>query len=834
MSDYDIDSDPRYDFIKEMQNAPIDPWRESAGAQNDFDFSGNGIDSEGFPASDPMLQMITDTTAVNGTGAEYSSHADVVDNGENSALLVHQGGHDEVAIVENDDGQDDGPPDDSSDVSGFDSDELHRELLKANRRENRLRNWDLINEITRAVTDMTAFKDADAAMMKAHLEDVIENLRNDRDNLKAKFEKLRKSMEESAAAQIATLATEATSSTQEQALLAEKTTKIADLDQQILDKIKEVERLDMVIASKSTAADGQLVSLGAGDADTEALSRFLTDAREENISLRSQLEATPAWPTRIQDLPEGDAIRLEIQSMISTASGNYGKLEAEANNLQSRFDHVTGPNGQLQLEINRLNGLVKPLIDQLGTKSQSIESLQKEVQRLTNSESYFKDTANRLQNELSDANSNIKELKQTITDSFSSDSNTNDALAAKQTLLDNANAALVAANKKIANLEAEKKREVNEANKKASALQFEAKKSADKVLALERELKEPRADNDALLKAKQAMVDLEAAKHENKMLRRANFKLAEDSNKEINTLRAINTHLIHKMNEPKRKFALLEAQLDLNEKKTAVEASNVALAVREEQEGEELKKNEEKEKVEPEMVVVEAIPGSWSDKTKMSDTSAASLPAPTTIVAGLSSCIKGAIGRKVAAVQNAVLNVKSLVIRLWNQWKSHIFCFFLFAVCFVTYFGKDLFYEDPDFIENAPQHQRPSVLGNVIETILDQQMDEFVPASASFFETFAFGVLYFLCFGIFCLLCRYLMPPQLMASDKEFLKAEETLRTAVQADILARKQRKEEEEEAVRQRWQEDCARQPHFFESLHPDWIHPLQRPRKYHGYIL
>ncbi|KAH9205666.1 hypothetical protein DL95DRAFT_417230 [Leptodontidium sp. 2 PMI_412] len=813
MSDYYSDPSGSFDFDKseeEIRNAPVDPWNES-GDQSDF--YGTGFDEASFAASYPSFDAEDgDVSATNGDDAGEPSQALVIANGESSATADQHDGQGQVAVVEDDDEEDDGPADDSSDIGGFDSDDLHRELLLANRRDNRLRKYDIANDVTRVVGELIAFKDADWAMIKADLEETIENLRKSRDDFKEKFKQLQESL-------AATPALEPAGSTQGQDILAEKAAKLADLDQQIGDKTKEVERLDEFIASKVMAGNGQASNLGAGDVNADELVRTINEAREENANLRSQLNAAPkAWPTRIQDLPEGDAIRVEILNMMATASGNYNRLQGDANDLRTQFNHATGPSGQLQLEINRLNGLVKPLNDQLDTKNQLIESLQKEIQRLMTSESDVKKQADR----------KIQEMQQTIDKSASFASTADNALAAKQTLLDTATADLATANRKIKALEAEKKHELAAAGKEVSALRFAAKKSADKVLTLESELKAPRADNDVLLKAKKAMADLEDVEQDNKLLRRANFKLVENSNKEINRLRDINTRLVHMMNEPKRKFAVLKARQDLMELKRAVDATELAVAVREEQlmkekkdeeeEEKKKKKMEKKKKVEvlPRVEIAVAIPGGWSDNAKLADPSVPSLPAPEIVIAGLSSCIKVALNRKVAAVQNAALHVKYTGIHLWNLWKTRIFWAVALLASFLAFFGKDLVNEEPDFTTQAPQHKHTSVRGKGFGAV-DYQPGDTELSSA--YEQFVFGMPIVGCLILSVLLCRLLTQRKLKAENDKYLEAERVLREAVQADVLARKQAQEEVEEAARLRWQEGCARQPFFFESLRRGW---------------
>ncbi|KAG4441832.1 hypothetical protein IFR05_002696 [Cadophora sp. M221] len=788
---YNEDGSFNFDvFTEDIRNAPVDPWNEPS---NQGSFYGGGYDQANFAASYPPLDdgELADVSADDGDDAGESSQALVPTNAESSATADQQDGQGQVAMVE--DEEEDGPADDSSDISGFDGDDLHRELLLA------------ASRFQKRVGELIAFKDADWLMIKTDLEDVIEHLRESRDDFKEKFEQLQHPL-------AATPALESAGSTQVQDLLAEKATRLANLDQQLVDKVKEVERLDEVITSKATTGNGQASNLGAGDSNVGELVQTINQAREENTSLRSQLNAAPkAWPTRIQDLPEGDAIRAEISNMISTATGNYDKLQGDASNLQAQLNHATGPNGQLQLEINRLGGLVKPLSDQLDTKNQLIETLQKELRRLTSSDSDVKKEADRLQGKLNDANQKIKEMQKAIDKSASSASAADNTLAAKQTLLDTTTADLASANQKIKTLEAKKDRELAAAGKEISTLQSTAKKSADKVSTLETELKTPREDNDVLLNAKKSISALHNVKEENKLLKRSNFKLVHDTNKETDRLREINSYLVHKLNEPKRKYAILEARQTLLEMKRDVEASELAAAVREEQQAKEKKREEEKEREEEgkkieeqkkteekmkiealaELEIIESIPGGWSDNAKLVDTSAPSLPAPEIMDANQSSGIVGAINQKVTMVRDAYLQTKYTAIYFWRQWKTRILWAGLLLASFLVYFREELLHEDPDFIFETPQQKYTSVR-------VQRQVEVADTKISSSYERFVFGMPIVGCIILAILVCRYWTQRKFRAEEECTRVADQALWDAVQADILAQKQRQQEEQNRPR------------------------------------
>ncbi|KAL2064580.1 hypothetical protein VTL71DRAFT_3717 [Oculimacula yallundae] len=745
------------EFVREMTDESENSVESSNPQANEFDFS---------------IYEIPDLSAEE---MSYLHEVDDIENGSRTvdrghdASLTSQRGEEESSSVGADDfygeeeekkEQDDDEvvlqrefennADDSSDVEGLDEDELHKELLKAGRRGNRLEKFNLTDAIAKASSEMAALKDDEWASYKSEKEDIIAGLNNDKAKLKSQLKEIRK-------------------------------------------------------AGKGVRTHDQL--------DT----------------------ASKPWPTRIMDLPQGDSVLIEFQNMMSTANIKYNDLQGHANNLQSSLNNATSIYDQLQSEIDRWKAVVQPISDKVDNNNNLIDELQQEVQRLTDSESHFKTEVNRLDTCLNNSNNELGKLPQVIIDtSVPPTPVANPSLASSQTLLNTTASDLAAANEKIWDLNAGMEQEMKEASKRLGAAQFESMRSAEKVLALEKELMEPRANNSLIIEARKVLTELEKVKEENKKLKRANYNVVQGANKEVKRLREINLRLVHKMNEPQRKIALREAYLhfqSLPEPVVQVVPEIVELLMEGPEEGPE--EEPEVEKVEEKEVVVQTeVPGGWSD-TVISD---ATLPSPIASITSMFFYATAAACRKVDTVWSAAFHIKFTARFLWNQWKSAFFWMFVVFLALLHFCGKTLLDPDPEVF--IPKAYYQSKLGNMSGELVGSPYGmriEVVAVTSAASTTSSFpsptATAVMLGLGMLILLYRHLLQPTPLAQDRQFIEAELALEAAVRANILAEEERKAEEAEAVRRQWQEDSARQPEFFESLHAGWTPSYQRPRKYWG---
>ncbi|CZT03248.1 hypothetical protein WAI453_012508 [Rhynchosporium graminicola] len=558
---------------------------------------------------------------------------------------------------------------------------------------------------------------------------------------------------------------------------------------------------------------------------------------EENMDLNEEdtsetLTTNQAWPSRIQDLPHEDAILVEIQTLMITASGNYDKLQGQADDLQILLNNASGTNGQLMAEIDRLNSLVKPLNDQLDTKQKLIEDLQKEVQQLTASENHWKKEAGQLESKLRDANSRIEKIEGLFSTSTSTIATASNEIATKQLLVDTVTAELATAHNRITVLE-EKEAGKNEVFKALGAAQFESKRSTNQIVALEKKLKQSRIATETVAQNKKVLDELNDVKEENKKLRRANFHVVQDANKKLEIMRETNTRLVLKMNEPQRRIAFREAYHKLQNMPDPVE--KIVVNTIEEKEGKEIVFEkvvahtvEEKEN---RGFIVARAPGSWTGN----DVNAFYGPSLTDSIANYSENIIAANRRMIAATRTAALHAKFTAKYLWSQWKHALFWMSMAMLTSVAFIGTDLFDQEPQVQVRVPccKPKQRNIRGIIVESTYTKHVKVTTSTITSASTTTgdfssATAIAMLLLVAGFIYLCTYL---QNQADDRKLASAELALEAAVRADILAREGRKAAESEAIRRQWQVAAAHQPDFFESLNSKWTPVYQKPRKYWG---
>ncbi|KAH7416695.1 hypothetical protein BKA64DRAFT_701475 [Cadophora sp. MPI-SDFR-AT-0126] len=439
--------------------------------------------------------------------------------------------------------------------------------------------------------------------------------------------------------------------------------------------------------------------------EMQELQQALDATREENANLLCQVKAAPKpWATSFIDLPKGDPVFLEVDGMLSNASRNHDTLKGNAeflqnqlnsaleanarlqaslndmssapnpleadfnkaiaanrrlqttidnlnsapNPLQAQLDEAVAVSGSLQSTIDALNSAPNPLDGELKSKSQEIEDLRKEIQRLTSSESNFKKQAEELETQLSSATQQVKNLQQVI------DKNTaaaDKSLKAKQDALNTAEWKLTVATRKVE--------------------------------TLEKEVRKPQAENELFLEE-----TIREVREENKNLKCANFKLFEDGKKEFGRLRDANLRLALKLDEPSRNIYLAQAQLTVQ--KLEREASATLASAEEKKEEEEDEDNEEG--------TLDTVPGGWTENHIDTDPS---LPSSADLLAALTASIEGSIKRKVEYGKEAALHVKFTARFVWREIKNSLFWLFLLVILFLSVFGREVFDDRTPVVETV-------------------------------------------------------------------------------------------------------------------------------------